>query len=119
MELCALKFKKADQAEEAVNKLITEKGDQNPWLHEVGIIQRPLVGRISIRATYRESREIREGDIASSLANAGKWTGYLVGLAGPMRAHPKAFRRDVDSEGRQLLEELHRQAEQGVGAAAE
>jgi uncharacterized membrane protein len=93
MEVCILKFKKADQAEEALTKLVNEQADQNPWLHEVGIIKRPLVGRISIRATYSESPEIREGDIASKLAEAGKWTGYLVGsLAGPLRARIAALR---------------------------
>src|SRR5271170_5904125 len=87
MEVCILKFKKADQAEEALTKLVNEKGDKEPWLHELGVIKRPLVGGISIRATFDEAPEIREGDIASQIENAGKWTGYLVGsLAGPMRA---------------------------------
>jgi hypothetical protein len=59
----------------------------------VGVIKRPYLGRISIRATFAESPEIREGDIASVLEEAGKWTGYLVGsLAGPLRAHLEAFR---------------------------
>ena len=178
MEVCILKFKKADQAEEALTKLANAKGEQDPWLHEVGVIKRPLVGRISIRATYGESPEIREGDIATQLAEAGKWTGYLVGsLAGPLRArldalrfkkavapaakrleglllgtddikemlprgssalvlvaaseqcdrmvelfsasHPEAIRRELDKDAQQLLEELHRQTEQGADAAAQ
>jgi hypothetical protein len=87
MKLCILKFKKADHAEEALTKLANAQGDQDPWLHEVGVIKRPLIGRISIRATYGDSPELREGDIASKLTEAGKWTGYLVGsLAGPLHA---------------------------------
>jgi hypothetical protein len=177
MEVCILKFKKADQAEDALTKLANAQGDQNPWLHEVGVIKRPLVGRISIRATYGESPVIREGDIASKLADAGKWTGYLVGsLAGPLRAHieahkfkravapaakraekfllgiddmkellprgssalvlaaapehcarmvelfssshPEVIRRDLGGDAQQLLEEFHREIEQGAEAAA-
>lgn len=92
MEVCILKFNKADQAEQALTTLVNAQGSKEPWLHEVGIIKRPLVGRISIRATYADSPEIREGDIAAKLAEAGKWTGYLVGgLAGPLRARIEAF----------------------------
>jgi hypothetical protein len=178
MEVCILKFKKAGQAEDALAKLVDERGDQEPWLHEVGIIKRPFVGRISIRATYSDPNEVREGDIASEIAEAGKWTGYLVGcLAGPLRARitafrfksavtpaakelenlllgiddikellargssalllvatpevcdrmvalfspwkPDAIRRDFGAEVRQLLEDIHRQVEQGREAAAE
>jgi uncharacterized membrane protein len=93
MQACILKFNRADQADEALTELVSGQGDQNPWLHEVGVIKRPLIGRISIRATYSDSPEVREGDIASRLADAGKWTGYLVGsLAGPLRARVEALR---------------------------
>lgn len=93
MQTCILKFKKADQAEEALTRLVHDQGNQNAWLHEVGEIKRPLIGRISIRATYGEPTELREGDIASKLAQAGKWTGYVVGsLAGPLRAHIQAIK---------------------------
>jgi hypothetical protein len=93
MEACILKLRKVDQAEEALSKTLSEKGEQDPWLHEVGVIKRPLIGRISIRATYADPSDIREGDIAHQLAEAGKWTGYLVGsLAGPMHARVEALR---------------------------
>jgi uncharacterized membrane protein len=178
MEVCILKFKKTDQAEEALKEVIAAHGDQNPWLHEIGVIKRPLIGRISIRATYGDSSEVREGDVASKLAEAGKWTGYLVGsLAGPLRARlmalrmkmavspiakeveqrllgiedikellprgssalvlaaapeicdrmvelfaawkPEVVRRDLGPEVQQLLEELHRQTNDGAEAAAQ
>ncbi|MGD0677074.1 MAG: hypothetical protein ABSC94_16795 [Polyangiaceae bacterium] len=93
MEACVLQFARADQAEAALTELVESQGAAIPWLHEVGVVKRPLIGRISIRATYAESPEIREGDIASQLAEAGKWTGYLVGsLAGPLRARVEALR---------------------------
>jgi hypothetical protein len=93
MEACILKFKKTDQAEEALNKTVGEKVEQEPWLHEVGVIKRPILGRISIRATYADPSEIKEGDVAAKLADAGKWTGYLVGsIAGPMHARVEAMR---------------------------
>jgi hypothetical protein len=93
MEACILKFKKTDLAEEALNKVVAEKVEQEPWLHEVGVIKRPILGRISIRATYADPSEIHEGDVAAKLADAGKWTGYLVGsIAGPMHARVEALR---------------------------
>ncbi len=93
MEVCVLKFKKADQAEEVLTKLVSEHGDEAPWAHEVGVIKRPLIGRISIRTTYDDAAPLREGDIASTVSDAGKWTGYLLGsLAGPMHARLNALR---------------------------
>jgi hypothetical protein len=56
-------------------------------LHEVGVIKRPLLGRISIRATFADdqSAEVREGDVRSAIAEAGSMTGYLVGSVAPNR----------------------------------
>lgn len=105
MDVCILKFKKADQAEDALTKLVNEKGDKEPWLHEVGVLKRPLVGRISIRATFDEAPEIREGEIAKEIENAGKWTGYLVGsLGGPLRARiaELKFKRRVGPAAKEI-----------------
>jgi hypothetical protein len=92
MELCILKFKSANKAGRAVTKSVRQHGDRNPWLHEMGVVKRPLIGRISIRATYPNSDEVREGDLASKLAKVGKWMGYLIGSrAGLLRALVAGF----------------------------
>ena len=109
MEVCILKFKRADKAEESLARLVRERGDQEGWLHEIGVLKRPLVGRISIRATYDDSPEIREGDVAKAIQQAGKWTGYLVGsLAGPLRARVAEleFKRRLAPAAREIAQLL-------------
>jgi uncharacterized membrane protein len=89
MEVCILKFKSTDGADDALKEVVNAQADRNPWLHEVGVVRRPLLGRISIRATFTDDQatEVREGDIAARVANAGSMTGYAIGsLVGPLHA---------------------------------
>ncbi len=93
MEVCILKFDGSSTADDAVKQIANAEGDRNPWLHEVGVVKRPLLGRISIRATFADDRtaELREGDIRSAVAEDGSMTGYLVGsLVGPLHAEMAA-----------------------------
>jgi hypothetical protein len=89
MEICVLKFKKTNRAEEALTKLADneKKSHVQPWLREVGVIKRPLVGRVSIHPTRMPPA--REGEMTETR----KWTGHLVSsLAGPLRARVEALR---------------------------
>jgi uncharacterized membrane protein len=92
MEVCVLKFSSADGADEALKQVINAEGDRNPWLYDVGVIKRPLLGRMSIRATFADEPVLKEGDVKSSVADAGAMTGYLVGsLVGPLHAEMAAL----------------------------
>jgi uncharacterized membrane protein len=98
MELCVLKFDGASTADDALKQIANAEADRNPWLHEVGVVKRPLLGRISIRATFADDQaaEVREGDVRSAVAEAGSMTGYLVGsLAGPLHAEFAATEGEV------------------------
>ena len=89
MEVCILKFADTDDADDALKEVVNAQADRTPWLHEVGVVKRPLLGRISIRATFTDDQEteVREGDLAAKVANAGGMTGYLIGsLVGPLHA---------------------------------
>src|SRR5262249_18494475 len=89
MEVCVLKFSSADGADDALKEVVNAEGDRNPWLYDVGVLRRPLLGRMSIRATFADepAAKLREGDVRAKFADAGAMTGYLVGsLAGPLHA---------------------------------
>ena len=89
MEVCILKFGSADGADDALKSVINAEGDRNPWLYDVGVVRRPLLGRMSIRATFLDepAAQLKEGDVKAKFADAGSMTGYLVGsLAGPLHA---------------------------------
>jgi hypothetical protein len=49
MELCILKFDGSNTADDALKQVADAEADRSPWLHEVGVVKRPLLGRISIR----------------------------------------------------------------------
>jgi uncharacterized membrane protein len=94
MEICILKFKGANDADDALKQVSAAEADRHSWLHEVGVVRRPLVGRISIRATFADDQavEVRQGELASKIADAGGMTGYLIGsLVGPMHADMAAM----------------------------
>ena len=89
MEVCILKFGSADGADDALKEVVNAQGDRNPWLYDVGVVRRPLLGRMSIRATFLDepAAKLKEGDVKAKFADAGAMTGYLVGsLAGPLHA---------------------------------
>jgi uncharacterized membrane protein len=94
MEVCILKFEGTNDADDALEEVSAAEADRKPWLHEVGVVRRPLVGRISIRATFADDQavEVREGDLASKVADVGGMTGYLMGsLVGPLHADMAAM----------------------------
>jgi len=113
MEVCVLKFKGTDLADEALNRVASAQATPTTFLHEVAVVKRPLVGRISIRATFgdEEVGEIKQGDIAAQLKEAGAWTGYLVGsLGGPLHAQMSKLeaKRIVAPAAKELENDLMR-----------
>jgi uncharacterized membrane protein len=87
MELCILKFQGTHDAEDALKEVTQANGDRKPWLHDIGMVSRPLVGRVRIGATFPDgtSTTFHEGDLANAVADLGAYTGYFVSsLAGPL-----------------------------------
>jgi uncharacterized membrane protein len=94
MEVCILTFTDTHYADDALEKALDVVGGQLPWLHEVGVVKRPLIGKISIRATFDDDKptELKQGDLASQAADTGALTGYLIGsLVGPLHADMAAM----------------------------
>src|SRR5512135_788091 len=77
MEICILKFDGSRAAEEALDEVIDAQAARNPWLHDVGAIARPLVGRVRVRATFPDGKaqKLYEGDLADAIAELGGLTG--------------------------------------------
>jgi uncharacterized membrane protein len=89
MEICILKFEADDAAENALKDVIDAQGDRKPWLHDVGTIARPLVGRVRIGASFPDgtSMVFREGDLADTAESLGAYSGYYLSLlTGPLRS---------------------------------
>jgi uncharacterized membrane protein len=87
MELCILKFEGSRGAEDALKEVSDAEGDRNPWLHEVAMVARPLVGRVRIGVTFPDgkSNTFHEGDLSDASSDLGTLTGYYVSaLAGPL-----------------------------------
>jgi hypothetical protein len=86
MEICVLKLDGSHTAEDALKEQIDAKADRNPWLYDVGVIARPLLGRVRIGATFPDgnSKTFREGDLTKAVGELGAHTGYylteLIGL---------------------------------------
>jgi uncharacterized membrane protein len=87
VEICILKFDETTGAEDALNEVRDAEGDRNPWLHEVGAIARPLLGRVRVALSLPDgkSKTLHEGDLAEAAADYGGLTGYyLSALSGPL-----------------------------------
>ena len=87
MEICILKFDASRDAENALKEVSDTKGDRNPWLYDIGVLSRPLVGRVRVSASFPDgkSKTFHEGDLADAVADLGAYTGYFVSaLAGPL-----------------------------------
>jgi hypothetical protein len=87
MELCILKFDGSRGADDALTEVLEDEGDGNPWLLDIGVIARPLVGRVRFGLTFPDgtSKTLHEGDLADAAADAGGLSGYyLSALAGPL-----------------------------------
>src|SRR5262249_42076607 len=87
MEICILKFDGNHAAESALKEVIDAEGVRSPWLHDVGMIARPLIGRVRVGATFPDgtAKTFHEGDLADVVAELGGYTGYFVSaLAGPL-----------------------------------
>jgi uncharacterized membrane protein len=113
MEVCILTFSGTDLADDALKAVVKAEGDRNPWLHEVGVVRRPYLGRFSIRATFADDQvtEVREGDIAARIANAGGMTGYAIGsLVGPLHADMATMEGELRAQrtGKAVEKELLR-----------
>jgi hypothetical protein len=89
MEIGILAFDGSHTAEDALNEVADARADRNPWLHEIGMISRPLIGRLRISIGFAEGtpKSYREGDLANAAADLGARTGYFVSaLASPLRS---------------------------------
>ena len=86
MELGILRFDGSHAAEDALEEIIDAQADRNPWLHEIGVVSRPLLGRLRITASFLDGKKtMKENDLSSALADLGGFTGYFVStLAGPL-----------------------------------
>ena len=80
MELCILKFDGSRRAEDALKEVVDAQADRNPWLHEVAMVARPLMGRVRIGVTFPDgkSNTFHEGDLAEAVSDLGAYTGYLI-----------------------------------------
>ena len=111
MELCILRFEGSRGAEDALRDVADAQADRYPWLHEVAIVARPLVGRVRIGVTFPDgkSNTFHEGDLAEAVSDLGAYTGYYVSsLAGPLSAmfgavNASVAASDVGSEAEQRL----------------
>jgi hypothetical protein len=86
MEICILKFDGSHSAEDAFKEVVDAQGDRNAWLHDIGTIARPLIGRVRVGATFPDgkSQTFHEGDLADAVESLGAYTGYYVSsIAGP------------------------------------
>jgi hypothetical protein len=87
MEICILQYDGSYNAEDNLKEVMDLQGKQYPWLHDVGTIARPLVGRVRIGVTFPDgqSKTFREGDLANTAEALGGYTGYYVSsLFGPL-----------------------------------
>jgi uncharacterized membrane protein len=87
MEICILKFSDADAATDALKEVTDAQGDRNPWLHDIGVIARPLLGRVRLGLSFPDGKAqtFHEGDLADATAELGGLSGYyLSALAGPL-----------------------------------
>lgn len=87
MEICILQFPGNHIAEDDLKEAIQLQGKQYPWLHDVGMIARPLAGRVRIGVTFPDgqSKTFREGDLANVAEAFGGYTGYFIScLFGPL-----------------------------------
>jgi uncharacterized membrane protein len=87
MEICILKFPDTSGAQDALKEVVDAQGDRNPWLHEIGVVSRPLIGRVKVTAAFPDgkSKIFREGDLADLASDMGGVTGYFLSLlAGPL-----------------------------------
>jgi uncharacterized membrane protein len=101
MEICILKFSGTHDAEMALNEVVDAQADRKPWLHQIGVVRRPLIGKISISATYDDDQtvEVKQGDFASTAMDAGAMTGYFIGsLVGPLHADMAALEGSLRAE---------------------
>jgi hypothetical protein len=87
MELCILRFEGSRGAEDALKDVSDSEADRNPWLHEVAVVARPLIGRVRIGVTFPDGKSstFHEGDLADAVSSMGAYTGYYISaLAGPL-----------------------------------
>src|SRR5262245_16926101 len=111
MELCILKFDGSRSAGDALREVSDAQADRNSWLHEVGVVARPLVGRVRISATFPDgkSQTFHEGDLTDAIAGLGAYTGYYISaLTGPLSMLGNTVRGEVagDTAGSEAEERL-------------
>jgi hypothetical protein len=103
MEICILRLDGKHSADEALEEVSDAQADRTPWLNEVGVVSRPFVGRLTIRANYPDGEKLdyEEGDLASKAGDIGGYTGYLLGnLSGPFRASLLELEGESEAEER-------------------
>jgi hypothetical protein len=73
MDIGFLRFRRANQADAALREVAEAQASKRPWLREVAVISRPLLGRICVRASRREDEQkrppaVHEGDLSGEIA---------------------------------------------------
>jgi len=111
MEICILRFDGNHSAEDALKTVIDAQGDRTPWLYDVAVVARPLIGRVRIGASFPDgkSKTFREGDLAEAVADLGAFSGYFVSLlAGPFGTAFRAVQAGMAGEavGREAEKKL-------------
>jgi hypothetical protein len=100
MEICVLKFDDTHEAEDDLGPKLEQYGDSEPWIHEVAVVSRPLVGRIKISGTFLDhSLKYREGDLTKAAGDVGAYTGYVVSnFFGPLLSPLAALEGQAETE---------------------
>ena len=103
MELRVLKFEGRHGAEDALNEVIDTEGVRNPWLLEVGVVARPLLGRVRIGVTFPDGKSTTFHEVTPPLALVestelrAEQLVELIGLdvGGPVEPNVHARRSDA------------------------
>jgi hypothetical protein len=85
MELCILKFAGARVAENVLEAILVTARDWLPWLHDISVVSRTSLGRLTIRAPGVEDEadrfEYEEGELVEMAYESDSYTRFLVGPA--------------------------------------
>jgi uncharacterized membrane protein len=103
MEICILKFDGKRSADDALEEVSDARANRMPWLNEVGVVSRPIIGRLTVRANYPDGETLlyKEGELAGKAGDIGAYTGYLLGnVSGPLRASLLALEASTEAGDR-------------------
>lgn len=111
LELGLFKFPGIHDAQATLAELRTGPLQDEPWLAEVGYIERHRTGRVSLRATWHgEDFEEEEGEVPFIASVLGGLTGALLGFfIGPAMMIPTALAGGVAGGAMGALDEFSKE----------